>query len=184
MPPPLPRQTDTGLPLGFPHPGSLLMFPITSASALPFSRLARCSLTLRPVHSLISFQRPFHRRLRRLRCRLPPLRLLPAEAVIAGWDCSPTEVVCLFTAHWKSRLGEYQPRTWNRGRSAFAGAPIPEYCPTIIEEELWEREQGRRKEITPGRLGRSVISTSPPASHCSSSATAGLAYRDATGGGR
>ena len=29
----------------------------------------------------------------------PPLRLLPAEAVIAGWDLSPTEVVCLSTAH-------------------------------------------------------------------------------------
>ena len=37
--------------------------------------------------------------------RTPSLRLLPAEAAIAGWDSVPTGLVGLFTAHAKPGLG-------------------------------------------------------------------------------
>ena len=57
----------------------------------------------------------------------------------------------------RSVLGEYQPRTWNGGRSVPAGAPIPGYFPPAIEVDLWEKARERRRQGTPGRRGDAVI---------------------------
>jgi hypothetical protein len=57
----------------------------------------------------------------------------------------------------RSVLGEYQTRTWNAGRSAPVGEPIPGYYPAVIGEKLWAKAQERRKKSTPGRRGGAVI---------------------------
>jgi hypothetical protein len=57
-----------------------------SASTLPFSRLARCSFPLWFMCSLIRPGRTFCIvGFVCCRCRQPTLRLLPAEATVAGW---------------------------------------------------------------------------------------------------
>ena len=50
----------------------------------------------------------------------------------------------------RSVLGDYQPRTWNAGRSTPIGEPIAEY-PAVISENLWAKAQERRKKSVRGR---------------------------------
>ena len=73
-----------GASLVLPSDGSLPCYSGRSASALPFSRPARRSLTLRPVCSRSRPRRPFPSKTSAASLPPQPLRLLPAGATVAG----------------------------------------------------------------------------------------------------
>jgi len=69
--------------------GGLPCYSTRSAPALPFSRLARRSLALRPACSLNHQVTLFHRRLHRLHCFPRCSDCYRLERPLAGWDFHP-----------------------------------------------------------------------------------------------
>ena len=84
----------------FPTDGSLPRYSGGSASALPVSRPAQRSLTLRPAWLLSHPRRPVTSKcFSRSRYLLQPLRLLPAGATVAGRGSHPPRDSAFSTAH-------------------------------------------------------------------------------------
>jgi len=82
-----------------PNSGGLPRYAARSASALPFSRPAWRSLTLRPACSLGRPRRPVPSKAPTVSLPLPPLRLLPAGATPCRAGITPAEDTRLVTAH-------------------------------------------------------------------------------------
>jgi len=84
-----------------PRDGGLRRFSSGSAPALPVSRLAQRSLTLRPVDSLTPQGSLFLRCFSPIRYLLEPPQVLPAGATSRRAGFAPARIDTSFTAHWE-----------------------------------------------------------------------------------
>lgn len=124
MPPPMPRWTWTSLVSFASCP--MTAFPMSELGRRPHQMVSgpfRCSFALRPARSLTRITGLCHQGARGASSLPRPPRLLPAGTKVAGWDCSPTGVRRLSTAHSDrllcARRGNRKPR--HRFRNCFQG---------------------------------------------------------------
>ena len=179
MLPPVPRWTRRMRvrDCPFQSPGTMAVHPTATAfpvfqpgrrPRLPFSRLARRSLALRPACSRSRLKRPFPSRATAIRCLLIPPRLLPAEANHCRRGLPPPEEPRLT---WRDRttgnssrrrVPDVQVQTAHRTRVHPNGACLPPsvfhalsypcqafraLAPETVVRRLWRGAYGAEKTL-------------------------------------